>query len=86
VRVKVKDNVVKRRVRGTYGGNLCDYQGETAAFTADLTTVKLLLPGSVVHQFDPSLLQSSSEAPSPGRIFLSKMDVLFVKILIQRDL
>ena len=50
VRVKVKDNVVKRRVRGTYGGNLSDYQGETAAFTADLTTVKLLLNATVSEE------------------------------------
>ena len=50
MRVKVKDNVIKRRVRGTYGGNLSDYQGETAAFTADLTTVKLLLNATVSEE------------------------------------
>jgi hypothetical protein len=51
VRVKVKNDVIKRRVRGTYGGNLSDYQGETAAFTADLTTIKLLL-NAVVSEDD----------------------------------
>ena len=34
---------IEYRVRGTYGGDRGDYQGPTAAETADITTVKLLL-------------------------------------------
>jgi len=42
---------IEYRVRGTYGGNRGDYKGPTAAETADITTVKVLL-NSVVS--DPS--------------------------------
>ena len=34
---------IEYRVRGTYGGNRGDYKGPTAAETADITTVKLVL-------------------------------------------
>lgn len=43
VKVKVKDGVTIRRVRGTYGGNLSDYAGDRSSHTADLQTFKLLL-------------------------------------------
>jgi len=43
VKVKLKDSIVVRRVRGTYGGNLSDYAGDRSASTADMQTVKLLL-------------------------------------------
>ena len=43
VKLKVKDNKLVYRVRGTYGGNNMDYYGETAAKTAALVTVKVLL-------------------------------------------
>jgi hypothetical protein len=43
VSVKTKDGVIVRRVRGTYGGNVSDYQGDKSALTAGQTTVKLLL-------------------------------------------
>jgi len=43
VKVKVKDGVLHRRVRGTYGGNVSDYSGIRSSWTADMQTVKLLL-------------------------------------------
>jgi hypothetical protein len=44
---KWKNGVNIFRVRGTYGGNISDYSGETAAFTADMATVKILLNKTV---------------------------------------
>jgi hypothetical protein len=41
--IKVKEGKQVYRVRGTYGGNRTDYKGDTAAWTADLETVKVLL-------------------------------------------
>jgi len=43
VRVKVKEGVVKRRVRGTYGGDRSDYTGDRSSGTAALQTIKLHL-------------------------------------------
>ena len=43
VKAKLKDGVLHRRVRGTYGGNISDYDGIRSSFTADMQTVKLLL-------------------------------------------
>ena len=41
VQVKLKDGVIVRRTRGTYGGNLSDFSGDCSSYTADLQTVKL---------------------------------------------
>jgi hypothetical protein len=43
IRVKVKDGMIERRVRGTVGGDKVDYPGEVSAQTAAMTTIKLLL-------------------------------------------
>ncbi len=43
VKVKTKDGVIVRRIRGTYGGNVSDFNGARSAQTADMQTVKLLL-------------------------------------------
>ena len=40
---KLKQGQVIRRVRGTIGGNKVDYPGDVTAWTADMTTVKILL-------------------------------------------
>ena len=48
--IKVKqhlDGRLDRRVRGTYGGNITDFDGLRASYTADLQTVKLLLNATV---------------------------------------
>jgi hypothetical protein len=42
-KVKTKDGLVVRRIRGTYGGNISDFNGARSAQTADMQTVKLLL-------------------------------------------
>jgi len=55
VKVKTAPEGVQRRVRGTYGGNVSDYEGEVSALVADLTTVKLLL-NEVVSNEKYSLL------------------------------
>ena len=48
VKVKVApDGTLHRRVRGTYGGNVTDYSGLRASWTADMQTVKLLLNATV---------------------------------------
>jgi len=47
VREKIKDGVVDRRVRGTYGGDRCNYPGDVTARTASLETVKVLLQSVV---------------------------------------
>ena len=43
VKVKVKDGVLHRRVRGTCGGNVSDYTSVRSSYTADMQTFKLLL-------------------------------------------
>jgi hypothetical protein len=43
VKAKLKDGALHRRVRGTCGGNISDYDGIRSSFTADMQTVKLLL-------------------------------------------
>jgi hypothetical protein len=44
VKVKVKlDGSTEYRVRGTYGGNITDYEGPTSAQTADMVSIKILL-------------------------------------------
>ena len=45
---KMKDGKIKRRVRGTIGGDRVNYPGEVAARTAEMEVVKLLL-NSVLH-------------------------------------
>jgi hypothetical protein len=48
IRVKTKnDGTIEYRVRGTYGGNITDYIGPTAAQTADMVSIKLLLNATV---------------------------------------
>lgn len=42
-RIKMKNGALQFRVRGTIGGNLIVYDGETAAFTASMQTLKILL-------------------------------------------
>jgi hypothetical protein len=54
VKVKMKAGALVRRVRGTYGGDLSDYVGETAAYTSDLQTFKILLNATVSE--DASLM------------------------------
>ena len=41
------DGTIEYRVRGTYGGNITDYIGPTAAQTADMVSIKLLLNAAV---------------------------------------
>lgn len=41
--VKMKNNIKDLRIRGTVGGDVNDYTGNTSAYTASLPTVKLLL-------------------------------------------
>ena len=40
---KIKNGTMKHRVRGTAGGDRVNYDGDTAAHTASMTTLKLLL-------------------------------------------
>jgi hypothetical protein len=48
IRIKTKgDGSTEYRVRGTYGGDISDYQGPTAAQTADMMSRKILLNGTV---------------------------------------
>ena len=55
VSTKVKEGIVVRRVRGTYGGDRSDFEGAKSAATADMTTVKLLL-NAVVSEPDAKLM------------------------------
>jgi hypothetical protein len=48
--IKIKEGKKVYRVRGTYGGNVTDYQGDTTAWTADLETVKILLNAVVSEE------------------------------------
>ena len=50
---KVKGGSIVYRVRGTYGGDRSDYYGDTAAWTADLQTVKILL-NAVASETNPT--------------------------------
>jgi hypothetical protein len=47
VKMKMKDGVIVRRTRGTYGGNRSDYYGDKSAQTADMQTVKIMLNAAV---------------------------------------
>ncbi len=48
IRIKTKgDGSREYRVRGTYGGDISDYQGPTSAQTADMMSIKILLNASV---------------------------------------
>ena len=48
IRIKIKaDGSSEYRVRGTYGGDISDYQGPTAAQTADMVSIKVLLNATV---------------------------------------
>ena len=47
VKVKVKDGVKDFRVRGTVGGDRIHYDGDVAANTAEMSTVKILLQSVV---------------------------------------
>jgi hypothetical protein len=47
VKIKIKDGVRQYRTRGTIGGDRIDYDGEVHAWTANLTTIKLLLNATV---------------------------------------
>lgn len=52
VKQKMKDGNIVRRVRGVYGGNRTDYNGEVSANTADITTIKLFLNAVVSENAD----------------------------------
>jgi len=43
IKVKVKNGEEVFRVRGTYGGNLSDYEGDASAWTTNMTTLKIFL-------------------------------------------
>lgn len=45
--IKYKNGEYLRRIRGTYGGNQSDYEGEVTANTADMATVKVLLHATI---------------------------------------
>ena len=47
IKIKVKDNELVFRVRGTVGGDVITYNGNKSAQTSSLTTVKLLLNAAV---------------------------------------
>lgn len=46
-REKIQINKDTLRTRGTYGGNISDYVGDVMAYTADLTTCKMLLNAAI---------------------------------------
>jgi hypothetical protein len=43
LKIKIKNGVIERRVRGTIGGDQVHYSGEKAAYTAALETIRILL-------------------------------------------
>ncbi len=47
VKEKVKDDGIKRRVRGTFGGNKSNYEGNVTAWVANINVVKLLINKAV---------------------------------------
>ena len=49
-RIKMKNGELQYRVRGTAGGDRVEYDGETAAFTASMQTLKILLNAVVSDQ------------------------------------
>lgn len=51
IRIKTKpDGSLTYRVRGTYGGDISDYHGPTAAQTADMTSIKILWNATVSEE------------------------------------
>jgi hypothetical protein len=60
IKIKMKDGKPVYRVRGTYGGDRSDFEGETHARTANLPTIKILLDAVV-----------SEDANWMTRIFIS---------------
>jgi hypothetical protein len=49
-RIKMKNGELQYRVRGTAGGDRVEYDGETAAFTASMQTLKIVLNAVVSDQ------------------------------------
>jgi hypothetical protein len=60
VRVKLKEDKIIRRVRGTVGGNHIDYPGAVSANAAELTTIKPLL-NAVVSEDAPFITADSTD-------------------------
>ena len=52
VKLKIKDGVLNRRVRSSFGGNITDYTGDHASYTADMQTFKILLNTVVSEDVD----------------------------------
>ena len=52
VKIKIKEGVETYRVRGTYGGDKGDYEGDRTAWVADLTTIKIMLNAAVSEDAD----------------------------------
>ena len=55
VRTKIKDGVLLYRVRGTIGGDKINYAGDTAAHTASMTLIKVLL-NTIVSEPDAKFM------------------------------
>ncbi len=52
IKIKYKNGVEVYRVRGTYGGNITDFEGDKTAWTADMVAIKLLLNAAVSEDAD----------------------------------
>ena len=75
---KVKNG--DRRVRGTVGGDNSDFEGATAAFTADLTTAKVLINHAVSDGCDFSTADIAdfylySDLDHPEYMFIMRSDI-----------
>ena len=73
-KMKIKEGKTVYRIRGTFGGNVCDLTGDTSAQTADLSTFKILLN---------AFASESAPSSGPHKAKLSTVDI--VDYFLQSD-
>jgi len=71
LKLKIKDGKLVYRVRSTIGGDKIHYAGETAAQTAALPTVKLLLNSAISDDYDWATADISDYYTTPGNVLES---------------
>jgi hypothetical protein len=80
IQCKVKDGVIVRRIRGTYGGNISDFTGNCSSYTADLQTVKIhynaiVSEGAKMLTLDLTDFYLGSTLPHPKYMWLTSVQI-----------
>lgn len=91
VRTKVKDGILKRRVRGTIGGDKVTYDGDTAANTASMQLIKIMLNSVVSDKGAKFMTADISDfylgTPLPDTVYMRiKLDHIPQAVIDQYDM